>query len=81
MVPTKFFLVFLRINSWRVLLYYVAARNLYPKITSKVTFLKSPLSPVFMGESGEKSHVTNHILLRENAGNGMSGDETGMLLR
>ena len=59
----------------------MCGRKVYAKVTSNVTFLKSPLSPVFDGESGEMSHVTNHILLRENAGNGMSSDETGMLLR
>lgn len=33
-----------------------------------------------MGESGEMSHITNHILLLENAGSGMSGAKTGILL-
>ena len=45
----------------------MCGKGVYPKVTSNVTFLKSPLSPINTGESEEKSQVTNHIFTKKSA--------------
>ena len=45
----------------------MCGKGVYPKVTSNVTFLKSPLSPINTGESEEMSQVTNHIFTKKTA--------------
>ena len=45
----------------------MCGRKVYAKVTSSVTFLKSPLSPINTGESEEMSQVTNHIFTKKSA--------------